>query len=366
MKKYRAASLLITVFIYPLLCGATSAQTTQAATQAATTQTTPPPPYVIGGHVSDAEGESVQGVRVCAHPSAPSPGVICGISNAQGNFVIRSLEAGKYQLITDKSTDGYMPQHIPFYKQPASEMPEVVLDEQNKAPSVSIVLGPRNGILTGSIVDASNGLPVENASVLLCHTDDALICSGMSAKNTQGKFRIAAPHVMFTLKISADGFEDWHGVGGSDKNDALSVASGSTLDVAAYLKRRPDAAGKAISEAEKQAGVNLPAPLQISPAPDARLDHYPRTTKLEWSRVEGAATYALEVDYCQGGERSRNACVNPQPHGLRGSGPMSDLIETSYEFNFVGAQPGRWRVWAVDKDGREGFKSPWRIFVYLR
>ena len=32
---------------------------------------------------------------------------------------------------------------------------------------------------------------------------------------------------------------------------------------------------------------------------------------------------------------------------------------------FVGAQPGRWRVWAVDKEGREGFKSPWRLFVYL-
>jgi len=34
------------------------------------------------------------------------------------------------------------------------------------------------------------------------------------------------------------------------------------------------------------------------------------------------------------------------------------------EFSFVGAQPGRWRVWAVDKEGREGFKSPWRRYVY--
>jgi hypothetical protein len=45
---------------------------------------------------------------------------------------------------------------------------------------------------------------------------------------------------------------------------------------------------------------------------------------------------------------------------------MTKLNSTSYEFGFAGAQPGRWRVWAVDKDGREGFKSPWRTFVYLQ
>jgi len=41
-------------------------------------------------------------------------------------------------------------------------------------------------------------------------------------------------------------------------------------------------------------------------------------------------------------------------------------MNTSYEFRFIGAQPGRWRVWGVDKEDREGFKSAWRNFVYLR
>jgi hypothetical protein len=32
----------------------------------------------------------------------------------------------------------------------------------------------------------------------------------------------------------------------------------------------------------------------------------------------------------------------------------------------MGAQPGRWRVWAMDKDRRPGVKSPWRRFIHSR
>jgi hypothetical protein len=37
-----------------------------------------------------------------------------------------------------------------------------------------------------------------------------------------------------------------------------------------------------------------------------------------------------------------------------------------YTFDFVGAQPGRWRVWALDKNGKPGQKSPWWTFHYTR
>jgi len=44
---------------------------------------------------------------------------------------------------------------------------------------------------------------------------------------------------------------------------------------------------------------------------------------------------------------------------------MSGIVGTTYEFMFIGAQPGRWRV-AMDREGREGFKSPWRVFIHER
>ena len=112
--------------------------------------------------------------------------------------------------------------------------------------------------------------------------------------------------------------------------------------------------------------MHLPAPVQLSPAEGAVFDHYPRVTKLSWSPVEGAVSYAVEVDSCAGGVKDKQACLNPQPLRIKSNAPTSGIVNTAYEFTFGGMQTGRWRVRAVDKEGREGFKSSWRQFIYLR
>ena len=43
---------------------------------------------------------------------------------------------------------------------------------------------------------------------------------------------------------------------------------------------------------------------------------------------------------------------------------LVNLGTNSYTFDFVGAQPGRWRVWAVDVNGQKGPKSDWWGFSY--
>ncbi|PYS29477.1 MAG: hypothetical protein DMF75_17235, partial [Acidobacteria bacterium] len=58
-----------------------------------------------------------------------------------------------------------------------------------------------------------------------------------------------------------------------------------------------EAANRAISEAEKQTGINLPARKQLSPEDNHVFDIYPRLTKLEWEPVEGATWYAVELDF---------------------------------------------------------------------
>jgi TonB family protein len=42
---------------------------------------------------------------------------------------------------------------------------------------------------------------------------------------------------------------------------------------------------------------------------------------------------------------------------------IPNLTKPAYTFDFYGNQPGRWRVWASDKQGRESAKSPWRRFT---
>jgi hypothetical protein len=42
------------------------------------------------------------------------------------------------------------------------------------------------------------------------------------------------------------------------------------------------------------------------------------------------------------------------------------VTATEFEFDFVGAQPGRWRITAIYENGIMGEKSEWRIFRYTR
>jgi hypothetical protein len=39
---------------------------------------------------------------------------------------------------------------------------------------------------------------------------------------------------------------------------------------------------------------------------------------------------------------------------------------TEFTFDFVGAQPGRWRVFPVNAAGQRGMPSEWRTFRYTR
>ncbi len=157
-----------------------------------------------------------------------------------------------------------------------------------------------------------------------------------------------------------------NGLNGIDKNQPITLAPGPSLEVVFYLKRRPQTVKRALDESEKQPFANPPAPAQLGPADQVELNHFQRLTKLEWQPVEGAVSYSVEVDFCDGRNKKLRECINPQPHSFKKDSPPIGIVGTSYEFAFVGSQPGRWRVWAIDSKGLEGFKSPWRTFFYLK
>jgi hypothetical protein len=327
------------------------------------------PSHIISGQVNDSVGKPVCGARVCAlaadfDPNKPDVPIPCSISNERGQFSITVDKASKYKLVYDYSSHGFMATYLPFFRSP-SGLPEVLVSDDKDPSPITINMLPKNGLISGKGVDNQTGLPVENMAFKLCHATDPLICWEVNSKNVQGYFKITAPHVPFTLRVKADGFDDWLGPNG-DSNLPISVAPETKVDLSVILKRSEASIGKEVSELEKHLGVNLPAPVQLSPANNIVFDHYPRLTKVEWLPVEGAASYGVEVDYCDGAIRNRSGCVNPQPNAMKNNPPSKGIVNTTYQFYFVGAQPGRWRVWAVDKDGREGFRSLWRRFVYLR
>lgn len=95
------------------------------------------------------------------------------------------------------------------------------------------------------------------------------------------------------------------------------------------------------------------APQQIAPMNGEVFSHFPRRTTLQWQAVAGAARYKIEVEYKGGGKWYTLL----RPRLVSG---------TQYTFDFVGAQPGRWRVWAVDAQGHEGPKSGWWEFRFTK
>lgn len=103
--------------------------------------------------------------------------------------------------------------------------------------------------------------------------------------------------------------------------------------------------------------TSLPAPKLIAPPDNARFDGYPRRVTCKWEAVPGASSYLLEWDYMDRG------AWNAEAQGIPGTALAT--TGTEYTFDFVGAQPGRWRVWPVNLSGQRGNPSEWRTFRFL-
>jgi hypothetical protein len=104
---------------------------------------------------------------------------------------------------------------------------------------------------------------------------------------------------------------------------------------------------------------SVPAPIPLTPPAGAIFDLYPRLMHFTWKAVEGSAGYVFQVDASAG----------------RGTSWYGDEIAAhpyyftpnpSLDHEFVGAQPGRWRVAAIDDRGLPGPFSEWWTFEYLR
>jgi PKD domain-containing protein len=97
----------------------------------------------------------------------------------------------------------------------------------------------------------------------------------------------------------------------------------------------------------------MPAPVHVSPANGSLFTHYPRSTTLKWNAVPGAAQYHVEVQ-----------CLHCQQVGQWSLWRESTSAATSFSFDWVGDNDGRWHVTAIAADGTPGATSTWWQFSY--
>jgi len=143
----------------------------------------------------------------------------------------------------------------------------------------------------------------------------------------------------------------------SKKTEAPSVQPRSEAEAEAY--RASQAKGRANVARPREKGdpaaqTALVAPQPIAPANGSEFNQFPRKTTLKWSPVTGAVAYKVEVEYQSPDGQWQPAVA------------VKEVKDTEYEFDFIGAQPGRWHVWAVDANGQEGPKSDWWSFRYTK
>ena len=106
--------------------------------------------------------------------------------------------------------------------------------------------------------------------------------------------------------------------------------------------------------------TGLPAPVLESPYNGKIFDQgFPRNTTFTWSAVPGAKKYVLELMACSS-SKPNDCFVWPKDK------PKHEVFGTTYTYGFVGAQPGKWRVTAIDAKGVAGTPSGWWTFRYKK
>lgn len=110
----------------------------------------------------------------------------------------------------------------------------------------------------------------------------------------------------------------------------------------------------------------LPEPKLLSPEDWTVFNSPPpRKTKVEWARVAGASSYTVEIQFLSGSEWS-DLSEHYRHYPAAHYSPPVKIKETSFAFEWPGANKGRWRVWAIDSRGNEGVKSAWWEFRYRK
>ena len=100
----------------------------------------------------------------------------------------------------------------------------------------------------------------------------------------------------------------------------------------------------------------------LSPANLSVFSIFPRTTTLTWSPVSGATGYQVERAYCE----VWTMPDYPSTCSVWTTYPVSTVDGTSMVFDFVGAQPGRWRVRPVFSGGDNVVFGDWSNYWYFR
>ncbi len=173
----------------------------------------------VNGTVTYEDGKIVVGATVYANPS----GIIMvnvaphSQTDMNGHFEIRQLSWGRYFISAAKKDEGYPDM---FFTN--SGLQSVTLSPENPNVSGAIRLGPKAGILTGTVIDAVTAAPLNPCADFRWAAYPSNFLMGTGLVNAQ--FRVLIPSGTDVLwKVWLGGYKPWYYPGTTDKSAAGSV-----------------------------------------------------------------------------------------------------------------------------------------------
>jgi hypothetical protein len=161
----------------------------------------------IRGTVLDENGAPISGAKVNAERENGRPGSLLiryVETDSHGQFEITRLTWGKYRLFAKNEDAGYPDMRWAFYSNDV--YPIVALSPGVPEPEIRIQLGPKAGILTGSITNSLTGAPI-SAGFKLTRTAPA---NKWISTSVAPNFRLLLPPATdILLEVSAPGFRTW-------------------------------------------------------------------------------------------------------------------------------------------------------------
>lgn len=157
----------------------------------------------ITGTVMDDHGQVVEDATVCLsipEDDGGSTSISCRIFTDHGQFQIPEVGFGTYGVFAIKEVEGYS-----INNQSPGE--KVTVSAANPSPEVTVRLRPGGSVLSGTVLDKSNGKPVKGVIVQYLDVDGK--ASG-SSPFTDGEFHVALPPACdLVIIVSAHGYKGW-------------------------------------------------------------------------------------------------------------------------------------------------------------
>ena len=177
-------------------------------------------PGLIEGTVIYEDGRPVMNATVSASPTEGLIGKIPSTdTDEMGHFWIKHLWLVRYEATAKKEDEGYP--DMPSYFYDDGKTDRVALTVRQPSATVTVLLGPKAGILVGTVADAVIGAPLNPCVDFRRASDPNNFISGTGLVNA--KYRVLVPsdrEVM--MKIWYEGHLPWYYPGATNKSEAES------------------------------------------------------------------------------------------------------------------------------------------------